>query len=70
MQHDKKPNSEKNVDSRNFAGKSKKKVDDPTMPEKGDTGFVAALKKIGFSVWLTVMIIGAALAFITALFLV
>ncbi len=31
---------------------------------------MAGLKKVGFHVWLAVMIIGGALAFITALFLV
>ena len=37
--------------------------------KKQESGFMKILKKIGFSVWLGVMIIGAALAFIAALFL-
>lgn len=61
MQHDKESPFEDSS--------GKQRVDDPTMPERGDKGFLASLKKIGFSVWLTVMIIGGALAFLTALFL-
>jgi hypothetical protein len=37
--------------------------------EKQESGFMKILKKVGFSVWLGVMIIGAGLAFIAALFL-
>lgn len=39
-------------------------------PEKKENKFLAGLKKVGFKIWLAVMIIGGALAFITALFLV
>lgn len=41
-----------------------------TPPEKEEKGFVTMLKKAGFTVWLAVMVIGGALAFIVALFLV
>lgn len=41
-----------------------------TAPEKEKNKFMTGLKKVGFNVWLAVMIIGGALAFITALFLV
>lgn len=37
---------------------------------KKESRFMTGLKKVGFNVWLGVMIIGGALAFITALFLV
>lgn len=37
--------------------------------KKKERKFVTGLKKVGFNVWLAVMIIGGALAFITALFL-
>ncbi|WP_029038521.1 hypothetical protein [Salinimicrobium xinjiangense] len=40
------------------------------QPEKKESKLMAGLKKVGFHVWLAVMIIGGALAFITALFLV
>ena len=46
---------------------SHKNKQDP--PEKKDSKFISGLKKAGFNVWLAVMIIGGALAFITALFL-
>ncbi len=39
-------------------------------PSKKESKFMSGLKKVGFNVWLAVMIIGGALAFITALFLV
>ncbi|WP_189604788.1 hypothetical protein [Salinimicrobium marinum] len=39
------------------------------LKEKNESGFMKILKKVGFSVWLGVMIIGAGLAFIAALFL-
>ncbi|WP_029035703.1 hypothetical protein [Salinimicrobium terrae] len=39
-------------------------------PVKKKNKFVSGLKKVGFHVWLGVMIIGGALAFIVALFLV
>ncbi len=39
-------------------------------PEKKENKLLAGLKKVGFKIWLAVMIIGGALAFITALFLV
>ena len=38
-------------------------------PEKREGKFIRGLKKVGFNVWLAVMIIGGVLAFITALFL-
>lgn len=38
--------------------------------KKKESKFLTGLKKVGFNVWLAVMIIGGALAFITALFLV
>lgn len=38
--------------------------------KKKENKFLTGLKKVGFNVWLAVMIIGGALAFITALFLV
>ena len=38
-------------------------------PEKKGKGFTDVLKKVGFKVWLAVMIIGGTLAFIVALFL-
>lgn len=44
--------------------------DKGNRPEKKGRKFTDALKKVGFNVWLAVMIIGGALAFITALFLV
>ncbi|WP_424494616.1 hypothetical protein [Salinimicrobium sp. GXAS 041] len=37
--------------------------------EKQDSPFLKKLKKIGFSVWLGVMIVGAALAFIASILL-
>lgn len=37
--------------------------------EKNESAFMKMLKKVGFSVWLAVMIIGAGLAFIAAIFL-
>lgn len=37
---------------------------------KKESKFLSGLKKVGFKVWLAVMIIGGALAFLTALFLV
>lgn len=39
-------------------------------PVKEENKIISALKKVGFHVWLGVMIIGGVLAFITALFLV
>ena len=39
------------------------------IPNKKNNKFGAILKKVGFNVWLAVMVIGGALAFITALFL-
>lgn len=42
----------------------------PQDPLKKDSKFISGLKKVGFNVWLAVMIIGGALAFITALFLI
>ena len=39
-------------------------------PVKKERKFMKSLKKVGFKVWLAVMIIGGALAFITALFLI
>lgn len=41
----------------------------PEVPKK-DSGFMRVLKKVGYSVWLIVMIVGGGLAFITFLFLV
>ncbi|MCY2687494.1 hypothetical protein [Salinimicrobium sp. TH3] len=41
-----------------------------TSPSKNESKFMSGLKKVGFNVWLAVMIIGGALAFITALFLI
>ncbi|NJY63367.1 hypothetical protein HC174_11455 [Salinimicrobium sp. CDJ15-81-2] len=38
-------------------------------PKKEGKGFTGVLKKVGFKVWLAVMIIGGTLAFIVALFL-
>lgn len=38
-------------------------------PPKKESKFSAIIKKIGFNIWLAVMVIGGALAFITALFL-
>ncbi|WP_324721493.1 hypothetical protein [Salinimicrobium sp. HB62] len=40
---------------------------DPKSRSEGR--FITGLKKVGFNVWLAVMIIGGTLAFITALFL-
>ncbi len=40
------------------------------FPVKKENKFMKGLKKVGFKVWLAVMIIGGSLAFITALFLV
>jgi len=37
--------------------------------KKKERKFLSGLKKVGFNVWLAVMVIGGALAFITALFL-
>ena len=37
---------------------------------KKESKFRSGLKKVGFNIWLAVMIIGGALAFITALFLI
>ena len=37
--------------------------------QKKKSKFRSGLKKVGFNIWLAVMIIGGALAFITALFL-
>lgn len=42
----------------------------PSPPGKEDNRFMRILKKTGFTVWLAVMVIGGALAFIVALFLV
>ena len=42
----------------------------PSPPLKEDSRIVRMLKKTGFTVWLAVMVIGGALAFIVALFLV
>lgn len=39
-------------------------------PLKKENKFIKGLSKVGFNVWLAVMIIGGALAFITALFLI
>ena len=51
------PNNEKSMDnSRN-------------TPDEKENKFLFVLKKVGFNVWLAVMVIGGALAFITALFL-
>lgn len=41
----------------------------PPVPTKKRT-FMEGLKKIGFNIWLVVMVIGGTLAFITSLFLV
>lgn len=41
----------------------------PEVPRK-DSAFMKGLKKVGYSVWLIVMIVGGGLAFITFLFLV
>lgn len=41
----------------------------PQAPSKKENKFLEGLKKIGFNVWLVVMVIGGTLAFITALFL-
>ena len=38
-------------------------------PNKIPNPIISRLKKVGFSVWLTVMIIGGVLAFLTALLL-
>lgn len=43
-------------------------VNEPKHRKK--SGFKQAIKKVGYSVWLVVMIIGAALAFVAALFLI
>lgn len=45
-----------------------KETEDPKV--KKESKFLSGLKKVGFNVWLAVMIIGGALAFITALFLI
>ena len=45
-----------------------KNNEDPKL--KKESKFKSGLKKVGFNVWLAVMIIGGALAFITALFLI
>ncbi|WZL89737.1 hypothetical protein VS868_03090 [Salinimicrobium sp. 3283s] len=39
-------------------------------PPKKENKFMSLLKKVGFNIWLAVMVIGGALAFVTALFLV
>lgn len=51
---------------------SKENVEDQntTPGHKKESKFITGLKKVGFNVWLAVMIIGGALAFLTALFLV
>lgn len=43
----------------------------PENPLNGpnESAFKRAVKKIGYSVWLIVMVVGAALAFVAALFL-
>lgn len=41
----------------------------PEVPRK-NSPFMTGLKKVGYSVWLIVMIVGGGLAFITFLFLV
>ena len=43
---------------------------DSNEPSSEPSGFMKIIKKLGYSVWLIVMVIGAALAFIAALFLV
>lgn len=47
---------------------SEKMKEDPGPKKKSK--FRSGLKKVGFNIWLAVMIIGGALAFITALFLI
>lgn len=61
---------EENNHSENKAtqGNSQKPLRSNT-PESEKKGFGGMLKKIGFKVWLAVMIIGGTLAFIVALFL-
>lgn len=49
---------------------SKSQDTPPSPPGKEDSKFISILKKTGFTVWLAVMVIGGALAFIVALFLV
>lgn len=68
MQSEKNISSEENLREENAAYRSTA-ANDPA-PLKEENRFVAGIKKVGFSVWLGVMIIGGALAFITALFLV
>lgn len=41
----------------------------PKNAHKKESKFMSGLKKVGFNLWLAVMIIGGALAFVTALFL-
>lgn len=46
------------------------KGNNDNAPKKRSNKFLSGLKKVGFKVWLALMIIGGVLAFITALFLV
>ena len=40
------------------------------LGQRKESKWRSGLKKVGFNIWLAVMIIGGALAFITALFLI
>ncbi len=40
-----------------------------TTKEKNNKSFLEGLKKVGFSVWIAVMVIGGILAFLTSLLL-
>ena len=52
------------------APEEKKAIKQQQTPLKKENKFIKGLRKVGFNVWLAVMIIGGALAFITALFLI
>ncbi len=51
-------------------GEQKPEKNKKNPSSKKESKFMSGLKKVGFNVWLAVMIIGGALAFITALFLI
>lgn len=46
-----------------------KEGDVASSGEKEKKSFLEVLKKVGFSVWLTIMVIGGVLAFLTSLLL-
>lgn len=81
MKAEKNPDPEKNqreqsmFSNKETAGKDqqqlkKDEVGAPVDTPREKKSFMDVLKKVGFSVWLGIMIVGGILAFITSLFLV